>query len=387
MSIRLVSALLLCSAAFAAPTVFIAGDSTAADGIPNAIGWGKPFVGLFDASKITIVNAARGGRSARTFITEGLWDKMIAGVKSGDYVLIQFGHNDIGAINGERVARGSLPGLGEETEEIDNLVTKQHETVHTFGFYMAKMIRETKARGAMPILLSLTVRNEWTDGRVERGFGKYGEWSRALAQTEQVAFIDLTNLVADRYERMGADAVKPLFPRDTTHTSEEGAAINATLVAAGIKALRENGIIRAFSAAGRAIEVAPPGGVMVAQLGRPPADRAAFLHWLNLPELADPALPSIILIGDSTVRNGRGDAEDGQWGWGDPFAAYFDLTKVNVLNRAVGGTGSRTFQAIVDSAGRTIQSIQLDPACRFPDRDPGDNVWPKGALPARTCDG
>jgi len=270
---------------------------------------------------------------------------MIAGVKSGDYVLIQFGHNDIGAINGERVARGSLPGLGEETEEIDNLVTKQHETVHTFGFYMAKMIRETKARGAMPILLSLTVRNEWTDGRVERGFGKYGEWSRALAQTEQVAFIDLTNLVADRYERMGADAVKPLFPRDTTHTSEEGAAINATLVAAGIKALRENGIIRAFSAAGRAIEVAPPGGVMVAQLGRPPADRAAFLHWLNLPELADPALPSIILIGDSTVRNGRGDAEDGQWGWGDPFAAYFDLTKVNVLNRAVGGTGSRTFQA------------------------------------------
>ena len=128
------------------------------------------------------MNGARGGRSSRTFVTEGLWDRLIAEVKTGDYVLIQFGHNDGGPINGAQIARGSLPGLGDETQEIDNLLTGQHEIVRTFGWYMTKMVRETKAKGAMPILLSLTVRNIWTDGRVERGSGKYGEWTRQIAQ-------------------------------------------------------------------------------------------------------------------------------------------------------------------------------------------------------------
>ena len=239
-------ALFACTASVAAqaPSIFIAGDSTAANGAPGAIGWGKPFGALFDASKVNVVNSARGGRSSRTFVTEGLWDRLIADVKTGDYVLIQFGHNDGGPINGAQIARGSLPGLGDETQEIDNLLTKQHETVRTFGWYMTKMVRETKAKGAMPILLSLTVRNIWTDGRVERGSGRYGEWTRQIAQAEKTAFIDLTTLAADRYEQMGADTVKAFFPRDHTHTSDEGAELNAKLVLAGLKALHENGIIQ-----------------------------------------------------------------------------------------------------------------------------------------------
>ena len=109
--------LLACSASVAAemPSIFIAGDSTAADGIPDAIGWGRPFRAFFDPAKINVVNGARGGRSSRTFVTEGLWDRLLADVKPGDYVLIQFGHNDGGDINGETIARGSLPGLGDET--------------------------------------------------------------------------------------------------------------------------------------------------------------------------------------------------------------------------------------------------------------------------------
>src|SRR3954449_6283558 len=95
-----VLALIVCTTSLAAqaPSIFIAGDSTAANGMPGAIGWGKPFGGLFDASKANVVNSARGGRSSRTFVTEGLWDRLIADVKTGDYVLIQFGHNDGGEI-------------------------------------------------------------------------------------------------------------------------------------------------------------------------------------------------------------------------------------------------------------------------------------------------
>jgi lysophospholipase L1-like esterase len=330
----------------ALPSIFIAGDSTAADGVPDAIGWGRPFPQFFDTTRMNVVNEARGGRSSRTFVTEGLWDKLLADVKPHDYVIIQFGHNDGGDINGEKIARGSLPGLGEETQEIDNQVTKQHETVHTFGWYMRKMVADTKAKGAVPILFSLTVRNIWKDGHVERGSGQYGEWTREIAKTENATFVDLTNFGADRFEQMGETAMAALYPKDHTHTNDAGAELNARMVIALLTATRENAIIRNFSAAGHAIEIAPPQFVTIAAYKAPPhTDRAEWLRWVNLPYPEDPALHSVFLIGDSTIRNGRGDGINGQWGWGDALAAYFDPAKVNLVNRAVGGTGAMSFMA------------------------------------------
>ena len=120
------------------------------------------------------------------------------------------------------------------------------------------MIADTKAKGATPILLSLTVRNVWKEGRVERGSGRYGEWTREVATSQRVPFVDLTKLVADRYEQMGEDAVKALFPRDHTHTSDEGAKLNAELVVTGLKGLRDQSIIRCLSGEGRTVRTAPP---------------------------------------------------------------------------------------------------------------------------------
>ena len=313
------------------PTLWIAGDSTAANGGPAATGWGVPFPAYFDPAKINIVNAARGGRSSRTFITEGLWDQILAKLKPGDFVLIQFGHNDAGALNAEPPgstrplrARGSIPTLGEETEEIDNVLTKKHETVHTYGWYLRKMVADVKAHGATPVILSLTVRNEWKDGRVERVNGPWRRFSAEIAQTAGVGYVDLTRLIADDYQLRGAEAVKAYFPKDHTHTGPEGAENNAALVVAGLKGLRNGPFKDIFSAKGAAIET----------------DR---IGWLNLPEPVDPKLPSLVLIGDSTVRNGRGDGSDGQWGWGEPLAQFFDPARINVVNRAVGGLSSRTF--------------------------------------------
>jgi lysophospholipase L1-like esterase len=214
---------------------------------------------------------------------------------------------------------------------------------------MRKMVRDVKDKGAMPILLSLTARNVWKDGRVERGFGKYGEWTRQLAEAEGVSFIDLTRLIADRYDAMGADSVKTLFPGDPVHTNTTGAELNAQCAIAGLKALRENAIIRTFSAKGREVQIAPMDATLMPHLRRPvfATEREDFLHWLNLPDPADPSLPTLFLVGDSTVRNGRGDGIDGlgQWGWGDPLAAWLDAKKINLVNRAVGGTGARSFMA------------------------------------------
>lgn len=316
----------------ALPTIFIASDSTAAKNNGNPTqGWGVPFADYFDATKVNIANRARGGRSSRTFITEGLWDQLLAELKAGDYVLIQFGHNDGSSVNEDASvprekmrSRGSLPGLGDESREIDNVITGKHEVVRTFGWYVRKMVADVKAKGATPLILSLTVRNIWKDGVVERGSGSYRAWDRELARTSGIGFIDLTRLVADDYQLRGEEKVKALFGTDHTHTNTAGADLNAQQVVAGLKGIRKGPFGAFLSAKGEAVT-------------------ADSIGWLNLPEPADPKLPSLVLIGDSTVRNGRGDGEGGQWGWGDYLGAYFDPAKLNVVNRAVGGLSSRTF--------------------------------------------
>jgi lysophospholipase L1-like esterase len=322
------------------PTLFIVGDSTAASNDGVAVGWAVPLPTFFDQTKINIANRARSGRSSRTFLTEGLWDKVLADLKRGDLVLIQFGHNDGGAVNEEPPgsknpprARGSLPGLGEEAQEIDNIITKKHEVVRTFGWYLRKFINEARSKGAMPIVLSPTVRNIWKDGRVERGPGEYAKWSAETAKTEGVAFVDVTAIIAGQYEKMDGETVKKFFPRDHTHTNADGAELNAACVIAGLKALPGGRLDRCFSAKGA--ETAPA----AADLARAPD----FAAWLRLPEPANPRLPTLFLIGDSTVRNGRGDGANNQLGWGEPLVAYFDTARINVVNRAVGGTSSRSY--------------------------------------------
>ena len=311
------------------PTLFVIGDSTAADNHDvKAVGWGIPFARFFDPARINIANRARGGRSSRTFVTEGLWDKALAEMKPGDVVLIQFGHNDGGPVNDHYRARGSVRGLGEETEEIDNFITKKHEIIHTFGWYMRKMIADTRARGATPVVLGLTVRDTWHLGVVERGPGDYSDLSAQIARAAGVKFLDLTSLVADRYEQMGQAKVDGFFPRDHTHTNEAGATLNATFVVSGLKQFPELKLAGTFSAAGEAVSAPAP------RVRRP------------APVPANSKLPSLVLIGDSTVRNGVGNGAGGQWGWGEPLAAYFDPAAINVVNRAVGGLSSRTYLSL-----------------------------------------
>ncbi len=220
------------------PTIFVVGDSTANNNANGGRGWGDPFIDLFDTTRINVLNRARAGRSSRTFITQGIWINVLTEMKRGDLVLIQFGHNDAGTINDASRARGSLPGTGEETQEIDNLLTKEHEVVHTYGWYLRKMIADTRAKGAIPIVFSLTVRNIWKDGRIERGSGKFGQWAYEVATSQNVQFLDVTKLIADKYEQLGEAKVKELFATDHTHTNPAGAELNATLILTGLQTLK-----------------------------------------------------------------------------------------------------------------------------------------------------
>ncbi|MEP7002222.1 MAG: GDSL-type esterase/lipase family protein, partial [bacterium] len=150
------------------PTVFHIGDSTVRNGSGTGSngqwGWGDLTSCYFDTAKVNIVNRALGGRSSRTYLTGGQWDKVLPMLKRGDVVIMQFGHNDGGALNDTSRARGSIRGFGDESEEIDNLLTHQHEVVHSFGWYMRKFIADTRAKGATPIVASLVPRNRWENG-------------------------------------------------------------------------------------------------------------------------------------------------------------------------------------------------------------------------------
>jgi lysophospholipase L1-like esterase len=235
------------------PTLFLVGDSTVrnghGDGANGQWGWGEPIVDFFDATKINVVNRAIGGRSSRTYITEGHWQEVLDRLKPGDFILIQFGHNDSGPLDDTARARGTLPGTGDETREIENPILKRHETVHTYGWYMRQYVQQARAKGATIIVCSLIPRKIWKDGRVVRsGADGYGGWAHQIAEQEHVPFIDLNEIIGRQYDALGEQAVEPLFADPHTHTSLEGARINAKAVIIGLKLLQPDPLARYFSA-------------------------------------------------------------------------------------------------------------------------------------------
>jgi lysophospholipase L1-like esterase len=217
----------------ALPTVFLVGDSTCRN--QADLGWGDHLAHYFDQSRINVANRAIAGRSTRTYMNEA-WGKTLAEVKAGDFVLIQLGHNDGGTIDGAK-PRGTLKGIGEESKEV-TLADGSKEVVHTYGWYIRKYIADTRAKNATPILLTLTVRNIWTNGpdgkkHVERDMG-YSEGLRQIAAAEKVPLLDMGTLEANELEKVGPQTAALLFPVDHTHTSAQGAEMNAGLVVRSI---------------------------------------------------------------------------------------------------------------------------------------------------------
>src|ERR1700712_2280865 len=120
------------------PTLYIIGDSTVKNGQGKGggglWGWGDMLAPFVDTTKLRLENDALGGTSSRTFQTKGLWDKVLDKVETGDFVIMQFGHNDGSALDDTARARGTIKGIGDESKEINNPITKQLEVVHTYGW-------------------------------------------------------------------------------------------------------------------------------------------------------------------------------------------------------------------------------------------------------------
>lgn len=212
-------------------TVYLIGDSTISIKEKKAYpetGWGMPFVHFFD-STVMVENHAKNGRSTRTFISENRWQPIEAKLKAGDYVFIQFGHND------------------ESKEKTDRYTTPEQ-----YALNLERFISETKAKGAVPVLLTPVSRRKFINGTAQETHAEYSALVRKVAVTKQVAFIDLDKLSLELYQKMGEDKSKLLFLQfeagehpnypdgkvDNTHFSELGARLIAQLVLSEVKKLK-----------------------------------------------------------------------------------------------------------------------------------------------------
>lgn len=222
------------------PTIYLIGDSTVRHGVNGngdegaRWGWGSFIYNLFDTTRVSIENHALGGTSSRSFVTLNLWSKVLAKLKPGDFVIMQFGHNDNG--------KGMVKGNGEDTIHMLNPKTNEVDIIHSFGWNIRKYIKETREKGATPIVCSLIPRDKWTDGKINRDNHAHGEWAKQAAEQEGAAFVDLNSIIADHYDQEGQNKVMATYftTLDALHTSEAGAKLNASAVVEGLKKLKND---------------------------------------------------------------------------------------------------------------------------------------------------
>jgi lysophospholipase L1-like esterase len=262
------------------PSLILIGDSTVRNGEANGAGgqwgWGDPIGAYFDRQRINVVNRAVGGLSSRTYLTGGFWNRTLPLIKPGDVVIMQFGRNDGGAINDTFRARASLKGDGEDAQEIDNVLTKKHEVVHTYGWYLRKFIADARAKGATVVVCSPTPQKIWTDGEVE--YEDYARWGRQAAAEGGAMFVDLEAIIDSRYAEIGPERTEAMYADPRTHNTWEGAVLNAESVIAGLKALSDDPLAGFFSTAGSRIPAYSTGFA-------PPSNPPAFWSWARRPPM------------------------------------------------------------------------------------------------------
>lgn len=210
--------------------IFLAGDSTISIKEPRyypETGWGMPFVYFWD-STVTVVNKAKNGRSTSSFRNEGLWKQIMDECSEGDYIFVQFGHND-------------------------EVPTKKTYTTETeFKANLVRYVTETREKKATPLLLTPVARRKFNAaGNIEGTHDVYAQIVRDIARENGVWLIDLDKKSQELYQQMGVENSKLLFVQlkpgehphypegkeDNTHFSELGARLIAQIVLKELKSL------------------------------------------------------------------------------------------------------------------------------------------------------
>lgn len=210
-------------------TVYTIGNSTMADKrnpeTNKERGWGMVFSQFFDGTVVTVSNHARNGRSSKSFYNEGRWDAILSTMRPGDYVIIQFGHND-------------------QKEEQPALYTDPDPSCTdpklSYRVFLKMYVNDTRAKGAIPILMTSVVRRDFDENGILRNtLGVYPDAVREVAAELGVPFIDMEKKSRELVQRLGVEESKSLYmistgKNDNTHFVEKGATAMARLAAEGI---------------------------------------------------------------------------------------------------------------------------------------------------------
>lgn len=232
---RFLALLLLLTLAWARPlrpvTIWLAGDSTMAAKRPEKrpeTGWGESLGALFRDGTVRVANHAQNGRSTRTFIAEGRWQAIVDSLRAGDYVFIQFGHND------------------ESPLKVD-----RYTPPDDFRRNLGRFVADARAHGATPVLFTPVSRRSFdSTGAARETHAEYAPLVRQVARDSGVALVDMDRLsiaILDGYgpERSralflqlpaGANPNYPQGVEDNTHFSPAGAALMARLAVEGLRA-------------------------------------------------------------------------------------------------------------------------------------------------------
>ncbi|MDP5032761.1 GDSL-type esterase/lipase family protein [Paraglaciecola sp.] len=366
--------------------VYVIGDSTVANYGASYYpqkGWGQLLQLFFKDTDIEVVNRARGGRSSRSYYTEaGVWDAVLAEINSGDYLLIQFGHNDRDFSKAERYT----PPADYET-------------------YLTNYVNEARAKGAIPVLVSPMIMNAYNGDVLRNVFTETGNDYRGamlkVATELNVPFIDLNMKSFELVTALGKEQAShylylildpgeyPNYPNgsnDGTHFQETGAVEMARLIVEGLVELKDRvdiaplmstlqhryelsvenvGANNSIITAGNAYPAGTPLTFKTIE-----GDSDTFDAWYNWGQKVtetsiyqttmpaskytvvaafNGAIPianfnaaTLFIIGDSTVADYT-DNYYPQTGWGQVFQTHFDDAKITVDNRALGGTSSKSF--------------------------------------------
>ncbi|GLB35882.1 putative GDSL-like Lipase/Acylhydrolase family protein [Lyophyllum shimeji] len=205
-------------------TLYLAGDSTMAlgGGGSGTQGWGVP---LSQYLSIPIVNDAVGGESARSYSDQGKFTRLINVAKKGDFVIVEFGHNDVSA---GAVDNGKQDAVGDGYN-ITSIVTTADGTqilVHSFAYYIENAVASLLAKGAIPIISSLTPDNIWTNGAIAAG-GRFVTYAKSIGTRRNVTYVDHYAYTAQAYNKLGQTQVNTFYPNDHLHTNAAGANIVA----------------------------------------------------------------------------------------------------------------------------------------------------------------
>jgi len=213
-------------------TVFLVGDSTMANKEKSAYpetGWGMPFSIFFD-STVVVKNVAQNGRSTKSFIEEKRWQQVMDNLHEGDYVFIQFGHND------------------EVKEKVDRYTTPEE-----FSANLERFVKDTRSKKAIPVLITPVARRKFdSSGNIVNTHEVYAQLVKNVAAKLQAPLIDLNEKSMALLQQLGPEnstflynhltpGEHPNYPdgkEDDTHFSELGARKMAEIVLQEIKALQ-----------------------------------------------------------------------------------------------------------------------------------------------------